>query len=326
MDARRWHKIEDKGVPNNLNWKLKSLIQRTCAALPVGQESVYYFLQSNFGSMRRAPDPFPNLEDAATIGSELLDLGFRFDGKRVMEVGTGRRLDMPLAFHLMGAASTATVDLHQYLRPEYALAALRVMLERRNDVVRIFSPLVGSDMLTRRLDRLASVQSIEQLLALTGIEYHSPVDATKTSLPSASIDLQFSYTVFEHIPREVLLGILSECSRLLKPGGYACHHIDLSDHFAHDDASITFINFLQFDEREWSRYNDNQFAYQNRMRVTDFEKLYKEARHKPVLWKPFTDKRGLAALAGGFPLAGQYRGVPHDILGTVVVRAISQPA
>ena len=301
------------------------MIQRACAALPVGQESAYYFLQSNFGSLRHAPDPFPNLEDAATIATELRELGFRLDGRRVMEVGSGRRLDMPIAFYLLGAGSTATFDLHQYLRPEYALAAVRVMLERHNDLLRIFGPLVDSAQLANRLGTLAAVQTIEQLLATTGIEYHAPADATHTGFPAGSIDLQFSYTVFEHIPREVLLGILTECTRLLKPGGYACHHIDLSDHFAHDDPSITFLNFLQFSDEEWSKYNDNQFAYQNRLRVTDFEQLYKEAGHKPVLWRKTLDKRGLAALANGLPLAEKYRDVPADILGTVVVRAISQP-
>ena len=50
-----------------MNWKLKSLIQRTCAALPAGQEAAYYFLQSHFGSLSKAPDPFPNLEDALRV-------------------------------------------------------------------------------------------------------------------------------------------------------------------------------------------------------------------------------------------------------------------
>jgi hypothetical protein len=309
-----------------MKWKQKALIQRSCAMLPFGNEAVYYLLQRKFGSLRYEPDPLPNLREAAGIASDLAAHGMPPEGRRVMEVGTGRRLDMPLAFHLLGAASVDTVDLHSYLRPDIVMQAVAAISSKREEVAGIFSQFTDAAALSRRLDRLASVSSLADLFAATGISYHAPADATKTNFPAQTFDLQFSYTVFEHIPYDVLLGILRESRRVLAPNGITCHHIDLSDHFAHDDPSISFVNFLRYEEPEWSVYNDNQFAYHNRLREPDYERLYREAGHGVIGWKTWQDQRGLVELdSGGFPVASRFRGLSSNILATVGVRAFSRP-
>lgn len=73
-----------------MDWKRKATIQRMCAKLPA-KDAVYYFLQRRFGSLRHAPDPLPNLKAAGEIFAEMREIGFSPAGKRVMEVGTGRR-------------------------------------------------------------------------------------------------------------------------------------------------------------------------------------------------------------------------------------------
>jgi SAM-dependent methyltransferase len=309
-----------------MNWRQKAFIQRACAALPRGNEALYYFLQSNFGSLRQAPDPMPNLRAAAGLASDLAAHNALPEGRRVMEVGTGRRLDMPLAFYLLGATSVDTVDLHSYLKEPIVLSALRSIVANRDELASLFSPFTDAAALSRRLDSLAPISSLPDLLAKTRITYHAPVDATRTHFPPASFDLQFSYTVFEHIPYDVLRGILSECRRVLSPTGIACHHIDLSDHFAHDDPSISFVNFLRYGEKEWNTYNDNQFAYHNRLREPDYQRLYREAGHELLAWRTWRDERGERELSSGnIPLAEPFRGQAVETLATVVVRAISAP-
>ena len=51
------------------------------------------------------------------------------------------------------------------------------------------------------------------------------------------------------------------------------HFIDMSDHFAHLDNSITIYNFLRFSPEEWNRI-DNEVQPQNRWRMSDYEQLY----------------------------------------------------
>jgi hypothetical protein len=310
-----------------MNWKQKAIIQRVCAALPAGNEALYYFLQSYFGSLRQSPDPMPNLREAVGLASDLAAHNALLAGRRVMEVGTGRRLDMPLAFYLLGAGSVDTVDLHTYLKERIVLNAVRSIVGNRDELASLYSPFTDASAVSKRLDRLATVSSLQDLLGKTGIKYHAPVDATKTNFPPASFDLQFSYTVFEHIPYDVLRGILGECHRILSPTGIACHHIDLSDHFAHDDPSISLVNFLRYSEGEWSAYSDNQFAYHNRLREPDYQRLYREARHEVLTWRTWRDQRGEQELtSGNFPLAEPFREQAVETLATVVVRAISHPA
>lgn len=308
-----------------MHWKRKSTIQRICAALPA-KDVIYYFLQRRFGSLRYTPDPLPMLRAAAEIFLEMRGLGIPVAGKRVMEIGTGRRLDMPLAFYLCGAASVDTFDLNVYLREELVMASVGEILRGREAVLELLSPVAGAVELAARLDTLAEVRGMADLSARTNIRYHAPADAGRTKLADKSIDIQFSYTVFEHIPGPELAAILRESSRLLAEDGVACHHIDPSDHFAHEDKSISMIHFLRFEEQEWSKYNDNQFAYHNRLRRSDYDRIYAAVGHDVFFNRPFLDEPALAELRNGFPLATPFQGRDPEDLCTLVYRVYSRPA
>lgn len=313
--------IDFLAAEHSLNWKVKANIQRLCAALPAS-EAVYYLLQSRVGVFRKDPDPMPNLQDAAGL---LAELPFPVDGKRVMEVGTGRRIDMPIAFFLAGAEAVDTVDLYRYLKPELVFGSIRNMLRQREAVCRLFQPWAARPVLERRLDLIASATSFDALSEATGIRYHAPADARRTSLADGTVDLHFSYTVFEHIPGDVLRDILVEARRVLRPDtGVACHHIDMSDHFVQVDPAISKVNFLRYEDAEWSRYNDNQFAYHNRLRAADYEKIYADAGHEIVARRDWVDERSLAEIRSGFPLAARYRNVDPLQLATVNTRVTSR--
>ena len=91
--------------------------------------------------------------------------------------------------------------------------------------------------------------------------------------PDNSFDFIVSNNTFEHIYEEALVGILKSFKRVLKPEGLMSHFIDMSDHFAHLDSSITIYNFLQYSSASWNRI-DNSIQPQNRMRITHFRELY----------------------------------------------------
>ena len=57
------------------------------------------------------------------------------------------------------------------------------------------------------------------------------------------------------------------------------HQIDMSDHFAHLDKSITIYNFLQYTDAQWNRI-DNSIQPQNRLRIADFRRLHQQAGFK----------------------------------------------
>lgn len=262
----------------------------------------------------------------ALMTTELRAHGFDLSGKRVMELGTGWRVDLPIGLHLCGVRSVVTYDLYRHLKPGLVMSAVATLARNRSVVSEIFRGLADPAEVEYRLDRLARAADVGELFRLAGIEYHAPADGTRTGLPHGSIDLHMSFTVLQHVPSVVLVDILREATRVLSPGGLACHHIDLSDQFAQADPSINRSNFLRFSDEEWATYSSNQFAYHNRLRVTDYERLYQEAGHQIVGWATEIDDRSRRELANGFRVAERFRGFAPDVLATDTIRAISRPA
>ncbi|MGH9662791.1 MAG: methyltransferase domain-containing protein, partial [Bryobacteraceae bacterium] len=237
----------------------------------------------------------------------------------------GRRLDMPIGLFLCGAASVVTADLHRYLKPALALHSLQALSQQRETLRPLFLRVTDASGLDRRMESLIRATTFGEFLTAAHIEYRAPADAARMDLAGGSIDLQTSYTVFEHIPKTVLAAILRESSRLLSNNGVTCHHIDPSDHFSHEDPAISAIHFLRYSETEWDKYAGNQFAYHNRLRTHQYRQLYEECGHTLLQWKEIVDSRSLAEIRSGFPLHPEFQHVAAEILSTAVVRAISRP-
>ena len=312
-----------------MNWKTKAFIQRACAALPAGSsQAAYYRIQRTLGSFRHPPDPLEKLVLLRDVLEDLSVLGFRIEGKRILEVGTGWRAEIPMLFYVLGAARIDTFDLNRYLRPELMLPSVARLCALGERVVEILGAYADPGAIRKRLASLRTVSTLDDFLQTAGIVYHAPADATATGLPAGSIDLHFSYTVFEHIPRPELVRILLEANRLLDPAhGLSCHHIDFSDHFSHSDPSISAVNFLQFESAEWTRYSSSPWAYHNRLRIYDFQAIYQESGQAVLSWKAPVDERCLRVLqSGAVPLASLYQGKPLDQLAVLGVRAISRQA
>ena len=140
----------------NMNWKWKARIQRACAGLPVIQEPAYYFLQRTFGSVQDRSDPFPMLMACARLARILHDAARPVAGARIMEVGTGRCINMPLGFYLCGASSVVTFDAHRYLKPPLLMAALDVFRAQKDKVIDTLRDATDVTLLQERLELLCS--------------------------------------------------------------------------------------------------------------------------------------------------------------------------
>lgn len=283
-----------------MHWKLKAVTQNVLAALPgpLSQEG-YYRVQRLAGGLRRI-DPMKRLAAGVTTWRRLTDAGADPRGKTFFEVGTGRMLNVPLAYWLMGAERTITVDLNPYLKGELVHEAARAVARRRDEV----ADLLGERLVAERLDRLAAYAegprfTLDGFCALTGVEHHAPCDATATGLPAGSIDFHTSYTVLEHVPPTIIRGIFVEADRLLRPGGLAVHGVDYSDHFAHADGRITAANFLRYPQRTWDRWAGNSYMYMNRLRHPQYLGLMAEAGFGVADCQTNVDKRSLDALRSG---------------------------
>jgi SAM-dependent methyltransferase len=192
-----------------------------------------------------------------------------------LEIGTGWYPIVPIGLYLFGFDSIVSVDISDLL----TTASIHQTIERYDAYItsgRLGTFLNKVDM--GRFEKLkALLKSHEpphELLKKINIEVIIG-DARKIALPDDSFDLINSNNTFEHIYPAILIGIVREFKRLLKPAGIMSHQIDMSDHFAHLDKGITIYNFLKFTDQQWSLI-DNTIQPQNRLRASDFRKIFND--------------------------------------------------
>lgn len=267
-----------------MKWKVKAAIQNAFAMLPeAAGNAAYYWMQRRLGGLRTV-DPTARLQAGIDAWRHCLAQGLDPAGRTVLEVGTGHIPTAPLAYWLMGAGRVVTIDLNRYVHAELIDEQLEHIRQHRSEIEAMFGSLLHRD----RLDALRDHRDV-----LRAIEYVAPGDAARTGLAAGEVAMHTSFTVFEHIPRNVLGAILSEAGRVLAPDGLLVHRIDYTDHFAHSDSSIPLLHFLRFDEREWRRYAANRFMYMNRMRHPEFVELL--AGHQVLAEERFVAPNALPA-------------------------------
>ena len=236
--------------------------------------------------------------------------------KVFLEVGTGRIPLIPLAFWLMGANKTITIDLNPYLKHELIKESLQYISINRKEICRLFGSLLVQKRFVTLLGLVERLDfSVDEFLELCRISYVAPGDAGNTGLPENSVSFHTSYTVFEHIPQEELRRILIEGNRIVKRDGLFVHRIDYSDHFSHTDSKISSINFLQYTDKAWRRFAGNRYMYMNRLRHDEFLDLFRSVGHTIVDAKPDVDPEVRVLLdCGEFQLNERFQHRPVEVL------------
>jgi len=281
-----------------MNWKIKAFIQNLVACLPKKLSyGLYFKIQRHFGNLKKPFNPIWHFKEAVNVLEKIKQYGYEIDGKIFFEVGTGRVPLFPVAFWLCGAGKTITVDLNPYLRKELIEDMLFWLNKEKEQVKNIFGFFLNIERFNLLLDysRLKSI-NVKDFLGLCQINYIAPGDASKNNLFENSINYHISNAVYEHIPLDIIHEILLEGNRIISKDGLFINNIDYADHFAQMDRSISSINFLQYNDKEWKKYAGNRFMYMNRARHDDFWGLFKSVGHEFVEIEPRKDQNALEIL------------------------------
>ena len=295
------------------------------ASLPMSN-AIYFAMQRTLGSLKSgAINPLESYKAAVSMMEWARASGLEGEGKSFLEVGTGRTINLPTALWLCGAERVVTVDPNPYLSETLVRESNRRVWEQADEVRALFGARAQTPQFAERFERLTKFSGgLAGLLKMMNVEYISPGDAARLPLPSHGFEFHISHAVFEHIPGDTLRGILEEARRVLVPGGLLIHIIDPSDHFSHDDTTITAVNFLQFDADEWGRLAGNQFTYHNRLRAYEFIELFRRAGVE-VLWhKQTVDDASLRALRNGFRLSPEFRDVRLEELAVTSLNLVGR--
>ena len=263
-----------------MNWKLKARVQKIISYFPNGHKINYLFQKYVTKGVVLSDEYFyDRLEHAQRHIGCYQKLVGSLKGANTLELGTGWYPVVPLSNFLCGANKICSVDISQLTDK----AKLKVTIDyfiKAADAGKLQQYI---PYLAERLDFLKSLfsdfdkLSYEEILAKLNLRFLVRDARHLPEFVDASIDLIHSNNTFEHVYIDVLSDILVEFKRLTKKGGMMSHFIDMSDHFAHSDPSITIYNFLQFSNKDWQRI-DNSIQPQNRWRFKDFTKLYAELK------------------------------------------------
>jgi SAM-dependent methyltransferase len=258
-------------------WRVKGAIQKALGFLPFG-DRLHFELQQRGGGLRNFDDELARkVDDWRLMTGHLGSVGVSVTGARFFEMGTGWYPTFPFCLFLAGAKSVITVDLNRHLRRELTIRMTEALERFLPAIAQATGRTAGE---VRRLQRELAMATrrgaaIEQA---TGgvVAYRAPCDASATGLPAGSVDVVFSNSVLEHVPPEVIVGCLVEARRILRSGGVVFHSVNCGDHYAYIDRQVHQLNYLQFSDAKWRKWN-NRFLYQNRLRAVDFLDLAGQA-------------------------------------------------
>ena len=223
-----------------------------------------------------------NDELALEQGVELVRLvhGHGMNATVVMEVGTGWIPTIPHIMHAYGAERLVLTDVERLSDPQSFDHAKKLV---EGAIGRIGDACTGDpDTLRANLRRPLNY------------DYRCPPRLEE--LENGSVDLVYSRTVLEHIPEKLLRELLLTWKNLLRPGGYAVHFIDNSDHFEHRDKTLSRLNFLTLPDWLWRIASFNTQNYQNRLRHSQYIELFENAGYEIVSVEGKPDSRTLVEL------------------------------
>lgn len=279
------------------HWMLKALVQGGLSVLPKSYSWNYLFqkhvtkslnLDLNIAWFERKL-----MQCKQHIENYLTAIPIRKSSFSVLELGTGWHPIIPVGLYICGASNIWTVDKIPLLRLTGVRDVLRLFIDyaRKGSLVKILPWLDEARVFElKNVLEDRTLSSPAQMLERLNI-YRIVSDVRNTGLKSSTIDLFVSNNTLEHIPEDVILSIFSEFKRLGSPGAVMSHFIDMRDHYANFDHSITPYNFLKYSNLLWRIFN-NSLQYQNRLRISDHCRIHESAGFK-IVYK--NDKKGSLA-------------------------------
>ena len=259
-----------------MHWKVKAAAAQVMSRAPGGR-ALHQFVQRRV--TRSLPMPEPDFRTRLGAALRHLELYARFATTPLAatthyEFGAGWDLAVPLAFRAAGVPRQHLLDLDPLARAEYVAVS-----NARVRAAAMSQSALSPDRLPKQGP--VSQRDLAPWLQALGIRYRAPADARDTGLPEGSVDWATSTATLEHIPEADIARILRETHRILAPGGLMTCQVDMSDHFAHADGTLSPYHFLSLDERTWSLVNA-PLIYQNRLRASVHVALAEQAGFEVV--------------------------------------------
>jgi len=196
-------------------------------------------------------------------------------GDRLLEIGTGWLHWEATIIRLFYDVEITLFDIwdnRQLGVYKNYLAQLEEIIDRELDM-----DSIQSERVHKLLRAISKASSFDDIYNLLGFQYVINPSGTLKQFQDESFTVIFSCSVLEHIDRGILPEFVRDFNRLLIPGGYSIHLIDLGDHLAYYDKSVSIKNYLRYSDSVWRRYFENDVQYFNRVQHPEWLDFFQKA-------------------------------------------------
>ena len=271
-----------------LRYLITALMLKTASVFP----SFYRLIGNQLGVKKRLKDGIPSYYGRRAKDFLLWYSKYEMlhDGDAVLEVGTGWVHFESIVMRLFYDVRATLFDVWDNRQLD-ALKKYAVQLEG----------LLGQELdltSTQRgrirslINAIAKVDSFESLYQLLNFRYLVNPRGTLDALPANFFQLVYSNNVLEHIELPIASRLITDISRVLKPGGYSCHEIDLTDHLISFGGILNLPPkfYMVFSERIWKTFFENRVQYINRIQCSEWLQIFQRAGlelvEKDIVTKP----------------------------------------
>jgi hypothetical protein len=296
-----------------MDWRIKLFSQKLVDILPgnLGLK-INFAIQRRMGNVGKLNKEKLLLRGIDSIKFLQSRANYKFQGSKVLEVGTGWHANDILLFYMLGVAEIYTCDHLPHLQENLALSAVRIIGSHLD----ILSKQCDTDinLLQKRFDRIASIKTLTDLLYACNINYIASQKLHEINFPESYFDLFFSRSVLQRVPISDLSAYLQNAYRALRIGGISYHIIHHADHNARHDDKLEALHYLRYGDKLYDLLQSKRFNYQNRMRHKEFINLFKQFGFEQI--SDETASLDLS-LANKVVLSSRFRSIPlEDVLIT----------
>jgi SAM-dependent methyltransferase len=259
------------------NWRIKAVVQKIISFFPRNYKINYLFQKYVTKGVLLSDEYFYDRLGHAEKHAQFFYTEKNNYPDSTLELGTGWYPVVPIAMFLLGADTIYTIDITPLSDKEKLITTLKKFTEaiKNNKINTVF---LRDQTRVNKIISLSETGNQYDLISLLNKLNITYLKADARSLPFdiETFDFIHSNNTLEHIYENILTDILTEFKRIQKSNGLQSHFIDMSDHFAHADHSITIYNYLKFNESKWVKI-DNSVQPQNRLRINQYRDLYKKS-------------------------------------------------
>ena len=242
-----------------MNWKLKLIFEKIVGTLPSNISiKVHRSIQRKFSNINEGNviKQESEVKRAVNIFNFISKKkSFKFEGKNILELGTGWHGTDLVLLKSLGANKIVTCDVFRHLEIKLIKWAISGLSKNTSLISKTFG--IDQRLIEERIGYMKDAKTLEEFL----------------NQEKNYFDLFYSYSVLQRIEKRKIELIINKIKDSLKSSAYMLHVIHHGDHNARHDKNLNPLMYLKYGRR-YDFLQTKRFNFQNRLRNSEFRNLF----------------------------------------------------